>query len=146
VRGLRALPDGLSPDDLEWEDAPCVVAEIEKRWARWRKAQDSIAADWLKSSRERVQEIAKLVDADKRQQQMDAELAQRDAYFAASEAENLKFVAALKAAFATKAAAKKQEADEWKKQATERLAKATRAINREIVDRERRVFGVRKRR
>lgn len=142
VRGLHSLPDGLTPRDLEWENAPCVVAALEQRFARWRKQQDEINADWLKASRQRVQDAAAEVDADKLKLALAAEEEKRLDYFASDAEETARYVAALAAAI------KKQAADRnaaWRASAEARLRRATAEINRDIVSRERQHFGVRKR-
>jgi hypothetical protein len=112
---------------------------LEAQWLRWRKAKDVINEDIRRAYLRRLEDVGREIDAD-RQKQMHAELgAQLAAHAAADAAENQRYLDGIVAA------RRKREAD-WKKQALARLARATASINREIVDRERRVFGIRKRR
>jgi hypothetical protein len=134
LRGLHALPDGMSGKDFEWEDDPCVAAAIEQRWQRWRAAKDIIDADWRKAQLERVAEIAKLVDRDRQKILMEkVEEEDRD-YFRKDQDENRKFLDAM-------AAASKAKANDWRKQAEARLRKATAAINADLAQRERKIFA-----
>lgn len=133
-RHLRELPDGLAPKDFEWEDAPCVIAALEKRWATWRRQKDLLDADWMKASRQRVQDATDAVNVDKLKAALAAEEEKRLAYFAADAEENARFVAALGAAI------KKQAADRisaWRASAEARLRRATNAINEDINRRDR---------
>jgi hypothetical protein len=114
------------------------AAVVEARWQRWRAAKDAVNQDWLKAQLERVAEIAKEVDRDKQRTAMEAEEKKRDDYFRQDYEENQQFVSAL-------AAAHQAKVDAWKKSAQERLTRATRQINREVVERERRIFGVKRR-
>jgi len=134
VRGLAFLPDGLTPNDLEWEDAPFVVAALEQRWAKWRRLKNVIDADWLKASQERLREAANEINVDKLKSALEAEEEKRGAYFAADAEENQRYVAALglaiKRSSDTRIAA-------WRTTTEARLRRATNAINAEINRRDR---------
>jgi hypothetical protein len=142
VRGLHALPDGLTPDDIEWEDAPSVIAALEQRWAKWRKQKDILDRDWLKASRERVAAAAQLVGEDKLKIALDTEEEKRRVYFVQDAEENAQYVAALSAAIKKSADARSAA---WLASARARLARATRAINADTNRRDRELLA-RKRR
>jgi hypothetical protein len=141
-RHLRELPDGLTPRDFEWEDAPCVVAALEARWKKWRKQKDLLDRDWLEASRRRVQAAAAEINADKLKLALAVEEEKRLAYFKADAEENEQFVAALGAAITRQAKARN---DAWRASAEARLRRATKAINADINRRDRQLLA-RKRR
>jgi hypothetical protein len=134
VRGLHVLPDGLTPNDLEWEDAPSVIAALEQRWAKWRKLKNVIDADWLKASRHRVQEAAKEINADRLNAALEAEEEKRRKYFAEDAAQNEAYVRALGSAIKKSADARNAA---WRTAAEARLRRATKAINADINRRDR---------
>jgi hypothetical protein len=142
VRGLTFLPDGITPNDLEWEDAPAVVAALEQRWAKWRKLKNVIDADWLKGSQERVREAAREIKADKLKAALEAEEEKRRAYFAADAEENQRYIAALGSAIKKSSDARNAA---WRTGAEARLRRATNAINADINRRDRALLA-RKRR
>jgi hypothetical protein len=138
VRGLTFLPDGLTPNDLEWEDAPSVIAALEQRWAKWRRQKDAINADIHRAYLRRAEEIGREVEADRRKQMLADLDAQQAVYATADAAKNQRYLDTIVAA------KQKRDAD-WRKRAMARLARATREINLDINRRDRELLA-RKRR
>ena len=136
---LRNLPDGLTGRDFEWSPVMSAADVLEAKWQRWRAAKDSVNRDWVKAQLERVAEIAQEVDRDKQKTGVEEEEEKRRAYFLQDHQENQQFVAAL-------VATHKAKVEEWRIAAQERLRKATAQLNRETINRERKLFGVPKRR
>jgi len=136
---LRNLPDGLTGRDFEWSPVMSAADVLELKWQRWRATKDAVNRDWLKAQLERVALIALEVDHAKQQTAMEEDEEKRRAYFSKDHQENQQCVATL-------VAAHRDKAEEWKAAAQQRLRKATAAMNRETIARERILFGITKRR
>jgi hypothetical protein len=122
--------------EAEWPTQPAedkAMRHLENDWLRWRKAQDTINADIDRAYRKRAEEVGREIDEDQRKQQLEDLEAQRAMYAAADAAQNQRYLDAI---FAGK---QKRDAD-WRKQATDRLANATRDINRSTLRAERKHF------
>jgi hypothetical protein len=91
----------MRPRDFEWADAPSVVLEmaaLDSRWQRWRKAKDSIDADWYRAELERLQEIALTIDAASQATLLDDAEERRRQYAEADAAANQQWIDQLFAA------------------------------------------------
>jgi hypothetical protein len=116
---------------------------LEQRWQTWLRQKDKLDADFRRQSLARVAAAAKEINADRLKAALEQEEEKRLAYFQSDAEENAKYVAALTAAI------KKQAADRisaWRTEAEAHLRRATASINADIVAKERKLFGVRKRR
>jgi hypothetical protein len=103
---------------------------LEQNFLRWRRTQDVINAEIHRQYLARAEEIGMEVEADRRKQMLADVDAQQAEYAAADAAENQQYLDRI-------AAAKQKREADWRKQATARLAKATRAINADINRRDR---------
>ena len=119
----RHVPECLPDDcvDIEWTPLAKVRAEVRnynanevaRMWSRWRKAQDSVNADWLAAQNERVADLALIVDRDRQKTLLEEEETKRREFLSADHAENEKWAALLTAAQhrANKAEAKRLRRD-----------------------------------
>jgi hypothetical protein len=139
---LREVHEADWPTLPPADDSERLIRTLEARFARWRKAKDLIDADWLKDSRQRVQEAAKEIDADELKIALAAEEEKRLAYFTEDALQNEAYIRALGVAIKKSADARNAV---WLAAARARLARATRAINAETNRRDRKLLD-RKRR
>ncbi|MGA8409969.1 MAG: hypothetical protein WB680_22550 [Candidatus Acidiferrales bacterium] len=111
---------------MEWDDDPDVVS-LEQRWQRWIAAKRLIDDDWKRDAERQVAAVTDEIETGLLLNRLDAE---RESNATADAAITERYFQELAAVYDRL----------WKRQAEKRLRAATKKINREIVQRERRLF------
>lgn len=139
-RRLGPIPDSVLDDGICWDDSDQgrqdelqyqkACQELEAKWTAVRAVEAEITAAWRRDAMKQLAEVAPAIERDQHDlllERLDEQLAARQA---ADDAITEKYLNDLLAVHDRL----------WRKQAERRLAAVTRAINRDIARKERKLF------